>query len=383
MTFLFWLGVVTLIIYAVVTLDFLIGNRSVRALHEMLPEMAKDPPRVSVIVAARNEERNLRAALASLLNLDYPDWELLVIDDRSDDTTGAILDEMADNEPRLRVLHLCELPAGWIGKNHALWAGSRQASGEILLFTDADIVMEATTLRRAINYLQENSCDHLVVTPSMTMPTTFLQMFGASFVLFFSLFTRPWKARDPHSRRHIGIGAFNMVRIAAYDAVGGHATIRLRPDDDLKLGKMLKQGGFRQDAVYGPDFLSVEWYASVGEMIRGLEKNAFAGCDYRISLALGGSLFHLLCTIWPYLAILVTSGSTRMVYAAVVVLLTFLFADCASFHRTRRWYAVGLPVCTLLFVWIILRTMVLNLCQGGITWRGTFYSLRELRSNRV
>jgi glycosyltransferase involved in cell wall biosynthesis len=383
MTFLFWLGVATLIIYALVALDFLIGNRSVQALHDMPTEMSADPPRVSVIVAARNEERNLRAALASLLRLDYPDWELLVIDDRSEDATGAILDEMAKTDPRLRVHHLRELPAGWIGKNHALWAGSRQASGEILLFTDADIVMEATTLRRAVNYLQKKSCDHLVVTPSMTMPTTFLQMFGASFILFFSLFTRPWKARDPHSRRHIGIGAFNLVRTAAYDAVGGHATIRLRPDDDLKLGKILKQGGFRQDAVYGPDFLSVEWYASVREVIRGLEKNAFAGCDYRVSLAIFGSLFHLLCTVWPYLAVLVTGGITRLVYATVVLLLTFLFADCASFHHTRRWYAVGLPVCTLLFVWIILRTMILNLHQGGITWRGTFYPLRELRANRV
>jgi glycosyltransferase involved in cell wall biosynthesis len=383
MTPLSWLALATLLVWLPLALDVLLGNRAVRALRDISPQPPMDAPLVSIVVAARNEARNIRAALSSLLSLDYPRYQLFVVDDRSDDGTGRILEGMAAGDPRLQVLRVSELPPGWLGKNHALWRGAREATGELLLFTDADIVMEPTVLSREVNWLRQTGADHLAVSPSMTMPTTLLQMFGASFIVFFSLFARPWKARDPKSSFHVGIGAFNLVRADAYAAVGGHGTIRLRPDDDMKLGKILKKGGFRTEVAYGPEFLSVEWYASLGEVVRGLEKNAFSGCDYRVPLVLGGVLFHLLATVWPYLALFVTQGATRALYGAVVLLLTLLFADCAAFHGSRRWYAVGFPLCTLLFVWILLRTMALNLARGGITWRGTFYRLKELKSNRV
>jgi len=379
----FWLSLLTLVLWTVAALDIMVGNRRVRALRDLSPQLPPDTPRVSVIVAARNEARNIRTALSSLLRLSYPRYDLIVVDDRSEDGTGAILDEMAAVEPRLQVIHVNILPPGWLGKNHALWCGAGAASGELLLFTDADIVMEPTALNRAVNMLLGERIDHLAVSPSMTMPTIFLQMFGASFIIFFSMFARPWKARDPRSACHVGIGAFNLVRSAAYRDVGGHETIRLRPDDDMKLGKIIKRGGYRCDAAYGPEFLAVEWYSSLGEVIRGLEKNVFSGCDYRIWLALSGVVFHLAGTVWPYVALFFTHGWVRLLYAATVLVLTLVFADCAAYHGSRRWYAAGFPLCTLLFVWIILRTMVLNLAQGGINWRGTFYSLQELKGNRV
>jgi cellulose synthase/poly-beta-1,6-N-acetylglucosamine synthase-like glycosyltransferase len=382
-TFLICLSVVTALLYALVAFDVVTGNRSVRSLRNVPGDPPIDALRVSIVTAARNEERNIREALGSLLALDYPDMELIVVDDRSEDGTGAILAEMAAAAPRLHVVRVTDLPAGWMGKNHALWCGAGRASGEILLFTDADIVMAPSVLSRAVRFLRENRLDHLAVTPRMTMPGTFLSMFGLSFILFFSVFARPWKARDPRSSCHIGIGAFNLVRAAAYRAVGGHETIRLRPDDDMKLGKILKKGGYASDVAYGPEFLAVEWYSSVGDAIRGLEKNAFAGCDYRLSLALLGVTFHLLGSVFPYVAIFVTTGPVRLIYAMVVVLLTLLLADCARFHGARPWHAIGFAPSAALFCWIILRTTFLNLVQGGITWRGTFYPLKELKRNVV
>jgi hypothetical protein len=290
---------------------------------------------------------------------------------------------MAAATPRLRVVHLTDLPPGWLGKNHALWIGSRQATGELLLFTDADIVMEPTVLSRAVSFLHGNGLDHLAATPSMRMPTALLGMFGAAFIVFFSLFARPWKARDPRSRCHIGIGAFNLVRSSVYRRVGGHETIRLRPDDDVKLGKIIKQAGYRQEAAYAPDFLAVEWYASLGEVVRGLEKNAFSGADYSIPLVLLGVLLHTLCGIVPFAALFIAGGAVRLLYLATATLLLLTVADCARFHGSRPWYALGYPLMTLLFVHILLRTMLLNLLQGGIRWRGTFYSLKELKGNRV
>lgn len=383
MTIMFWIATVTLILYSFAALDLFTGNRKVSALRDVSPHSGSNPLRVSIIVPARNEQRKIREALQSLLDLNYPDYELIVVDDRSEDDTGLILDEMAASSSRLKVIHIEDLPQGWLGKNHALWVGSRRATGDLLLFTDADIIMEPTVLTRAVAFMEQHKLDHLAATPSMHMPTTFLSMFGASFIIYFSLFSRPWKARDAKSRFHIGIGAFNMVRREAYAQTGGHETIRLRPDDDIKLGKIIKKNGFRQDVAYAPEFLKVEWYSSVNEVIHGLEKNAFSGADYNIPLILSGCIIHIMGSIWPFFAIFITHGAVQGIYIAIVCLITLIFADSVRFHHSKAWYVVGYPLTTTFFVYILLRTMLLNLVQGGIYWRGTFYSLKELKANRV
>lgn len=383
MDLLFWIALLTLLIYLLIALELWRGDCTICSLDSVAPAVGETLPRVSVLVAARNEALHLQEALGSLLALDYPALELIVVNDRSEDATGTILDVLAAQHPHLRALHVQTLPTGWLGKNHALWFASQRAQGELLLFTDADIVMEPSALRRAVALLQAERLDHLALTPRMLMPTAFLSMFGLTFTLVFALFTRPWKARDPQSSCHIGIGAFNLVRADAYRAIGGHQTIRLRPDDDLKLGKLLKRAGFRQELAYAPDFLGVEWYASVGEVIRGLEKNAFSGADYRIGLVLSGVIFQLVTGIWPYLALLLTSGPTRWLNAAIVLLLTSLLIHGARRHRVPLWHALGFPLALTLFCWIVLRTTTLNLLHGGITWRGTFYPLDELKKNRI
>lgn len=383
MTISTYLALTVLLLYSIAAIDVLRGNRLIRSLGTVAPELPEVTPKVSILVPARNEARNLREALASLQKLDYPDLELIVINDRSEDTTGGIIEEMAKGDARLQVVTVSDLPDGWLGKNHALWIGSQIASGDLLLFTDADIVMEPSLLKRAVTMLTEQRLDHLVVSPRMGMPGKLLPMFGLAFMLFFVMFTRPWKARDPKSAAHIGIGAFNLVRASAYRSCGGHKTIRLRPDDDLKLGKLLKKNGFAQDIAAGPEFMTVEWYATLGEVIRGLEKNAFAGCDYRLWMILGGAALLTLCNVWPYLALLITDGATRAVYLMVVAVITLLLFSCARANGTSRWNAFGFPFAAALFVWILLRTTALNLLQGGINWRGTFYPLDELRKNRI
>lgn len=381
--FLFWLAVVTLAIWVAASIELFIGNRSVGALRDMSALPDGNAHTVSIIVAARNEQRNIRVALQSLLNLDYPACELIVINDRSEDGTGRILTELAAATPRLKVIHLDSLPAGWLGKNHALWAGSQHASGDYLLFTDADIVMEPTVITRAVAYMKHHRLDHLAATPSMQMPTPLLGMFGVSFMISFSLFFRPWKAKDPASSCHIGIGAFNMVRAEVYRQVGGHEAIRLRPDDDIKLGKIIKNSGFRQDVAYAPEFLSVEWYASIIDAIKGLEKNAFSGADYNIPMVLCGAIVQMFSCVWPFAAVVLTSGVTRDLNIIAVVVILATVADSARFHHTKAWYALGYPLATALFVFIMVRTMILNLVQGGIYWRGTFYRLKELKANKV
>ena len=340
-------------------------------------------PRVSVIVPARNEERKIREALESILRLDYPDLEVIVINDRSIDQTGAILAEMAAEDPRLELLTITELPPGWLGKNYALYEGAERASGKLLLFADADVVIEPSTLARAVCYLQANDLQHLAAMPKVHLPSRLSRLFCSTFGVFFSGYLRPWKAKDPSSRSFVGIGAFNLVAAEAYRLSGTHRAIAMRPDDDIKLGKLLKKAGYRQEMVFGMGLLTVEWYSSLRELIAGLMKNAFAGLDYSVPMSIAAGSAVLLLNVWPFVAIFVVRGLAWVLYLLAVIVMLLFISDANHFYGLPRRYAFAHPLSAILFVYIIWKSMVLALWTGGITWRGTHYPLRLLKANRV
>jgi cellulose synthase/poly-beta-1,6-N-acetylglucosamine synthase-like glycosyltransferase len=378
---LFGLAVFTTITVAAMLVDFFVGHRRLRRLIDIEP--AATGPRVSIVVAARNEQSGIEAGLASLLRLDYPALEIIVVNDRSTDRTGEILDRMARADSRLAVVHLSELPEGWLGKNYALYSGAARATGQLLLFTDADIVFEPSTLRRAVGYLEREALDHLTAIPNTKVPGVALNAFISAFAVFFSMYARPWKARDPRSSFHVGIGAFNLIRASAYRAIGTHQSIAMRPDDDLKLGKLVKKHHLRQDAVYARELLTVEWYRSIGEMIDGLMKNAFAGVNYSLLAAAGSTLVLCLTTVWPFAGLFVTTGWTRWLNGVSAVLVVCLFWTSARFNGGRPWQAIAFPMAALLFSYVIWRSALLAVTRGTVTWRGTAYPLARMRANRV
>lgn len=379
----FWLALITLLVLGACLLEFARGQRLIRQLTEIEPLGDAEAPRVSVIVAARNEARKIEAALQSVLRQDYPHLDVLVVNDRSTDETGAILDRLAATYPRLHVLHLRELPAGWLGKTHALQTGAARAAGDWLLFTDADVVMAPDALRRAMRYARQQQLDHLAVGPRLTMPGHWLTMFGGAFMLFFTFYAKPWKARDPRSRRHIGIGAFNLVRATFYRQIGGHQPLALRPDDDMKLGKLIKKHGGRQDVALSGGLVAVEWYGSLREVVRGLEKNSFAGVEYNLAAMLGASVLALTAFIWPFVAVWLTTGATRWLNAGCILAMAALYADSARPHGLPRWHWVGFPVMVLFFQFVLWRATLKTLIHRGIDWRGTHYALADLKANRV
>ncbi|HEX3586180.1 MAG TPA: glycosyltransferase, partial [Candidatus Angelobacter sp.] len=190
-------------------------------------------PTLTIVVPARNEEAEIEAALRSLLQLNYPHYEIVAVDDRSTDQTGAIMDRIAVElgaRGRLRVIHVRDLPAGWLGKVHAMWLGSqendapgnaaRQGRSDWLLFTDADCVFQADCLRRAIHYATTTATDHLVLFPTAHMKTLGERMMIGFPQVMSSFAMRPWKVRDPKARDHMGVGAFNMVKREAYNSIG-------------------------------------------------------------------------------------------------------------------------------------------------------------------
>jgi cellulose synthase/poly-beta-1,6-N-acetylglucosamine synthase-like glycosyltransferase len=380
---LFWLAAAAVAGFAVAFVEMARGGRSLKNLHLLPPADAASMPSVSIVIAARNEERGIEPALRSVLHQQGERIDVIVVDDRSDDSTGAILDRMAAETPRLHVVHVTELPAGWLGKNHALWLGAAAARGELLLFTDADVVMKPDTVLRAAGYAQREGLDHLTVAPRVIMPGALLKAFGVVFTIMFSFFTRPWKARDPRSKAHIGIGAFNLVRADTYRRIGTHRAIAMRPDDDLKLGKLVKKNGGVQEMVIGAELVSVEWYHSVREAVRGLRKNGFAGVDYRISMVIFATVMHLLFFIWPFVAVWVTDGSTRILYAAAIAILLLMYAGSAAAQGSPVWHGVLWPVASAMFIFVVWNATVYALVNRGIEWRGTHYPLDELKSNKV
>lgn len=376
-----WIVVIWCVGILIAGIDSLLGLRRLVRLKTVEP-IGAGAPLVSVIVPARNEARGVEAGVRSMLAQQYSALEVMAVDDRSTDETGAILDRLAATEPRLRVAHLTELPPGWLGKNHALAAGAALAQGEFLLFADADVVLAPDTLSRAIGRMTQSGIDHLTVLPDLILPGV-LRSFAVGFVVWFSGYIRPWKASDPKSRCSVGVGAFNLVRRSAYERAGGHERIRLRPDDDLKLGKIMKQSGGRAEALSGRGMISVEWYHSIGEAIEGLMKNTFAVVEYRPLLLLGGAVVALLVGLVPVATALLGHGAVAWVGLATV--LGQLVVHCLAAEEAGEPWHAGLlvPFAAVLMAWIMTRALVLNLWQGGIVWRGTFYSLAELRRNRV
>jgi glycosyltransferase involved in cell wall biosynthesis len=381
------LAAITVLVLAATFIDFAAGHRRLRLLKDVPPVLTG--PTLSLVTAARNEAGGIEAAVTSLVSLDYPGLEIIVVNDRSTDETGAILARLARQHPRLRIIEIAELPDGWLGKNYALFVGAAQASGDLLLFTDADVVFEPTAVRRAVSLMEPDTLDHLAAIPDVRVPGLALNAFVSAFGVFFSMYARPWKARDPHSRHHIGIGAFNLIRAATYRAIGTHRAIAMRPDDDMKLGKLVKRQGFRQDVVYGRDCIVVEWYASVGELIDGLMKNAFAGVGYSLWAVAGSTVALCVTYVWPWPGLFVTHGVTRVldgVSVLLVVLISWTSARYSGDKRagwTRLAYVLAFPAATLLFAYIIWRSALLAVIRGTVTWRGTEYPLAQMRANRI
>jgi len=370
--------------------DAAIGMRKIADVSR--PEWDRKPatpdgnPRVSIIVPARDEEADIADALTRLLALDYDNYEVIAVDDRSTDRTGEIIDRIAASAKahgRLKVIHINSLPAGWLGKTHAMWTAAKQASGDWLLFTDADVLFKPDSLRRALAYAEAEPADHVVLLPRMIMKRPGEKMMIAFFQTLFVFGHRPWKVADPKAKDHMGMGAFNLVRRRVYDAIGSYERLRMEVLDDMKLGKVVKNAGYAQRNVFGEDLISVRWARGAMGVVRNLTKNFFAIMSFQWPRLLLSCFALAFLNLLPFLGIWLAHGWARLPYAVALASMFLIYVGVSRKSAVPSYYFVLHPVSTALFVYTMLLSMILTLSRGGVVWRGTKYPLEELRRGLV
>jgi len=344
-------------------------------------------PSIVVIVPARNEEQALPACLASLLQQDYANLKILAVDDRSTDTTGAIIDSLAVQNPsRLRALHVQQLPEGWLGKPYAMALAARHAIAvdhpDYLLFTDADVLFHPEAIRRSLALAVATDADHFV-----TFPTPIIKTIGEGTLLGYlgvmGLWaTRPWLASDPRAKRDsIGIGAFNLLRTPVYQRLGGFDSLRMEILEDLTLASRVKLAGLRQRVAIAPGMVSLHWASGALGVVNGMTKNLFAVFRFHLSFVLLATLWLALFCLGPF--VFLVFPETRFAATVTLASIAALYILSSRHSKLSPWYAALFPVGAALFLYSLLRSTFITLLKRGITWRGTFYSLSELRSNNT
>jgi glycosyltransferase involved in cell wall biosynthesis len=355
------------------------------------PEWDRDVsghPRVSIIVPARNEEEDIELSLTRLLELDYDNYEVLAVNDRSTDRTGQIMERVAASSSdgvngRLRVIYHRELPAGWLGKTHAMWTAANEATGDWILFTDADVLFKPDSLRRALAYAEVERADHVILFPQMIMKRPGEYMMIAFFQTMFVFGHRPWKVADPKSRDHMGVGAFNLIRRSVYEAVGTYEALRMEVLDDMKLGKVVKNAGFAQRNVFGGDLISLRWARGARGVVGNLTKNFFAVLSFQWWRVLISALGLAILNLMPFVGVALAHGWECLPYAIALVSMFAIYVGMSWRSRVPAYYFLLHPVSTFLFIYTLLLSMFHALWNDGIIWRGTRYPLEELRKGRV
>jgi glycosyltransferase involved in cell wall biosynthesis len=343
-------------------------------------------PRVSLIVPARNEEEDIEQSLIRLLQLGYDNYEVIAVNDRSTDRTGEVMERVAKNplaNARLQVIHHRELPAGWLGKTHAMWTATNQAVGDWLLFTDADVLFKPDSVRRALAYAEAERADHVVLFPEMIMKRPGEAMMIAFFQTMFVFGHRPWKVADPKSKDHMGVGAFNLIRRSVYETVGTYEALRMEVLDDMKLGKVVKNAGFAQRNVFGGDLISIRWANGAMGVVDNLTKNFFAVLSFQWWRTLISAFGMAFLNLLPFLGVWLAHGWERLPYAIALASMFLIYVGMSWRSKVPVYCFLLHPVSTVLFIYILLRSMFHALWNDGIVWRGTKYPLEELRKGMV
>ena len=381
----FWIGFLGLVafIWFVQSIDLAFGALSIPALTSVAPLSDANCPSVSVLFTARDEAEKLPAALETFLALDYPKFDVIAVNDRSEDETVGILQRAAQRDLRLKVISISSLPAGWLGKPHALQEAYDHSTGEWLIFTDADVHFEPDVVRLAIALAEQRHWDHMPLLCHTKMFSAGEKIAMTFFGMAFLLGVRPWRASNPKSGSYVGIGAFQLIRRSTYEKIGEHQRLAMEVVDDVKLGKLVKEAGCSSGIAKSGTSVSVYWHAGVRNIIQGTTKNFFATTGFSLPTVCVQIFGLLMLSVMPWMALPFVHGWARLFAGIAVALAICAEGGVAIENGVSPLYALTHPIGALIFGWMLARSTIVTLWQGGITWRGTFYPLEELKRGVV
>jgi glycosyltransferase involved in cell wall biosynthesis len=361
-----------------------------------LPDLTKCPTappqgRLSVIVPARDEAAGVEKGLRSLLGQRDMALEVIAVDDRSSDETGAIMDALAAESETSRVRchaeHVRELPQGWLGKPHAMVRGVARATGEWLLFTDADVVFAPDALSRSLAYLEQEGADHLLLVPTAVAASMGERMMLPFLNVLAIWGPRLWRVADAKARDSVGVGAFNLMRRSTYDAVGGWERLRMEVIEDLRMGVLIKEAGYASRVVTGRNLVRIRWADGAWGVVQNLTKNVYAAFRFKLWVMLGGGVCVAVLCLLPFAGLAWSARDGRWLWPSSLSVgsLVALYWRYRGYSdpndATEVLWVLTFPAATLLFLYALLRSTALTLSRKGVVWRGTFYPLRELRAH--
>jgi cellulose synthase/poly-beta-1,6-N-acetylglucosamine synthase-like glycosyltransferase len=355
--------------------------RRVPDLATIEPGTLAEWPRLSIVVPARDEEARIEGALRSKLANGYSNLEVIVVDDRSTDRTSALVAAIAAKDSRVVVARVDELPPGWMGKQHAMAVGAARATGDWLLFSDADVHIEPGALQRVVAHAERNAIDFVALMPRLHAVSPLLDATVVGVIRAVSIFGRVWMGNDDASAIGIGIGAFNLVRRRALANSPGIEFLKMEMADDIALGGMLKASGARCRFYAARDAVHLVFAERLDVIARGMEKG---GSVFGFSLVKTALMTIPWLTIEigiPFAAI-VAGGTLALIGSAQLAAMTAMqVVHARHFRFPLRGALLWLPG-LLLSVGMGARSGILAWWRGAIVWRGTRYGKAEVRAGR-
>lgn len=377
------------------TLLFLLGLIIIYWLHtqyhlDIVVEVSAPPaeaPFISLCIPARNEEHNIRACVEAALAQDYPAYEVIVLDDRSDDSTPQILVELSRRDPRLRVIHGAELPPGWAGKPHALHQAAAAARGEWLCFVDADTFLAPQALSSTYTKAISTGADLFTIMTEQILGSFWEKVIMPLVMTALSVGFSPRRVNDPRRRDAIANGQFILIRRSVYEAVGGHARLKDQIVEDKALAEQVKWNGYRLVLADGRAIARTRMYTSLAQMWEGWTKNIYLGLREQPAL-LGLGVFGatlavfaaLVLPLWPLLGFLwwLRGGGWPALAVSVEALilwgtLLIVRGRAARGLGISAVWAVTTPLGAAVFAAMMLTSAWKVLSGRGVRWKGRVY----------
>jgi chlorobactene glucosyltransferase len=335
-------------------------------------------PYLSVCIPARNEERDIKSCLESLLNQDYPAFEVIVVDDNSSDRTASIICSMQSQYPNLVFISGEALAPGWLGKPYALYQACQVSRGDYLLFTDADLVYQRYALKTAMNKVIDEKLDLLTLMPAAIFVSFWERAIQPVIFGFIAALTSFRKVNSSASQSAMGFGAFLLFKKESYQQIGGHVSVQNEILEDVMIAKISKLNGLNMLVADGKLLFSIRMYHSIKEIWVGWRKNIFLAMKGSITKTIFYAAVILCFVLTPYITVAgnfwVGTG-VAWTCVSLIGLILCLMTGCGLCHQLglKKYNIFLFPIGAIAMVMIMFNSMVQVVFFGRSEWRGRIY----------